>query len=236
MADAIVEVMSAIKRDLRQVEVVSQNIANVNTAGYKARQLSGLSFDSLVGADVSVTRLQSAMSIDDAQGVLRSTGDASDLAIIGEGYFVVMDPDTTKRYLSRSLKLRSDADGYLVDHDGFRVQGSNGSILVNGGIPLITEDGKLYQDAGLPGQLLLVKPLPGVMIPLNPERLPFAEHSTEVVDIVSVRQGFIEQSNVSSSEQMIKLMQLSKHIESSQRALVSIDQMLGSGINQIGDR
>lgn len=236
MTDAIVEVTSAIKRDLQQIDVVSQNIANVNTAGYKAKRLSGSSFDSFMRTDRSVSKQQLEISVDNKQGILRSSGNASDLAILGAEYFVVMDPDTSNQYLRRSLKLRSDAEGYLVDHDGFRVLGANGNIMIDEEIPLITEEGKLFQEGDLSDQLLLVRPLSSALNVANSQQLPLAEYNSEVVDASSVRQGFIEQSNVNSSEQMVKLMQLSKHIESSQRALVSIDQMLGSGINQIGNR
>jgi len=114
--------MSGLKSTTEQMNTISQNIANVGTIGYKssrtefqdiyAPQFGG---GEMNGVEVSTTR-QSFMS-----GSTTPTGRNSDLAINGEGFFMVQS--NGQQMFTRNGVMNLDADGYLVTADGYRLQG-----------------------------------------------------------------------------------------------------------------
>ena len=106
------------------LSVVGNNITNVNTVGYKASRadfadlLSSLEGEVRIGRGVrmvGVTRLF-------VQGALQTTQNATDLAIQGAGFFVVKDPGGASLY-TRAGQFLVDADGALVNPEGFTLQG-----------------------------------------------------------------------------------------------------------------
>jgi flagellar hook protein FlgE len=112
----------------KQMDVIGNNLANSNTVGYKAgdttfasmlsQSLSGGSGGMQVGQGVSVA----AVSTQFAQGSFQSTGNATDLAIDGEGFFILKDEDGLS-YYTRAGNLNVDKDGYLTDLSHYLLQG-----------------------------------------------------------------------------------------------------------------
>jgi flagellar hook protein FlgE len=125
-----------------QMDVIGNNIANVNTAGFKAASSdfadtfsntlsiassgSGTTSGSdsvQIGTGVSTVAVVNNWN----QGSISTTGVDSDLAISGNGFFVVKDTGTGAQYLTRAGDFQVDANGYLITPTGQRVQGSTGS-------------------------------------------------------------------------------------------------------------
>jgi flagellar hook protein FlgE len=116
--------------------VISDNIANVNTVGFRASRanfadvLGGVVAGDHAGAGSRIGSVQTMFS----QGALLGTGNASDLAISGDGFFIVNGSvnGVDGNYYTRAGQFRLDGDGYLVNGDDLRVQGyglgSNGQI------------------------------------------------------------------------------------------------------------
>lgn len=112
----------------RQMDVIGNNLANANTIGYKAgnisfesmlsQSLSGGLGNGQVGQGVSVATVATQFE----QGSFESTGNATDLAIDGEGFFILKDPDGLT-YYSRAGNMNVDKDGYLTDGREYLVQG-----------------------------------------------------------------------------------------------------------------
>lgn len=132
--------VSALEAFAQGIQVISNNIANVNTTGYKGSRTAyvdnfsnllqqaapssgtgvGSNLDSLqIGTGVRV----GAVSGDFGQGTLTSTGSNSDLGISGNGFFRVRDSANNVDYVTRSGDFRIDDRGYLVTAEGYRVQG-----------------------------------------------------------------------------------------------------------------
>lgn len=142
----------------RQLDVIGNNIANVDTASFKGSRvqfadafnqtLRGSSPAS--GASSGTSAMQVGSGVVTAsivnnysrQGIAEVTGSNTDLTISGAGYFVVRDPVTSKQYVTRDgqFELR---DGYLTTKNGMRVQGYSDSGLTTGGDIKIdyTDDG-----------------------------------------------------------------------------------------------
>ena len=140
--------VSGLRAQQTMLDVVSNNIANVNTPGYKSERttfsevLSQTLSDAVapqgtqggldpqqVGLGVKVGAITSQF----VQGGLQTTGKNTDLAIQGDGFFVLSN-GTTNLY-TRAGAFEVDASGHLVDSvTGYRVQGSSGDIQVTGGM------------------------------------------------------------------------------------------------------
>lgn len=111
------------------ISVIGNNLANVSTTGYKA---SNIYFEDLISQDVTTGAGSSQLGLgvktaaiyaDFSQGSIETTTEATDLAIGGKGFFTVKVPNTEKEYYTRAGNFRFDSDGYLVDTNGYRVQG-----------------------------------------------------------------------------------------------------------------
>ena len=135
--------VSALRSYSEGIQVVSNNIANVNTVGYKvSRAQYSDTFSNIlkplvpnenntavkiaptqVGGGVQVQAIAPVFS----QGTIQTTSSNSDLAIAGNGFFRVKNPQTGQAFVTRAGNFRVDADGYMVTQQGFRVQGSIGA-------------------------------------------------------------------------------------------------------------
>jgi flagellar hook protein FlgE len=111
----------------KQMDVIGNNLANSNTLGYKASstQFASILSDSgtlAVGQGVSVAGITTQFS----QGSFENTGNATDLAIDGEGFFMVKDNEGAV-YCTRAGAFHINAAGYLVDTNDYQVQGYTAS-------------------------------------------------------------------------------------------------------------
>lgn len=123
--------VSGLLANSTSMEVVGNNIANINTVGFKAgranfeeaigRVVMGSAYSSRVGAGVQVGNVEQSF----AQGAFLSTGSATDLAIGGEGFFMVNGEafGTSGNFFTRAGQFRLDSDGYLSTAGGMRLQG-----------------------------------------------------------------------------------------------------------------
>ena len=135
---------SGLKAHGEKMTVIGNNISNVSTIGFKAsrmyfedalsQQITTASGGGQVGRGVSV----GAVMGDFSQGSLESTTEATDLAIGGNGFFMVSPAGQELNYYTRAGNFRFDEDGYLVDPHGYRLQGwavqqANTSAAATGG-------------------------------------------------------------------------------------------------------
>ncbi len=129
-----------IRQFQTSLDAIGNNLANVNTVGYKsarvdfsdtlAQTLRAPTPDSgggtgvagmQVGNGVTVTAIKNEFT----QGAVKQTGVRTDLAIAGEGYFLVKDATTNQLFASRAGDFRIDKNGFLVTNGGHRVQGKH---------------------------------------------------------------------------------------------------------------
>jgi len=147
--------VTALQSHQQFMDVVANNLANVNTVGYKASR--ALFADALSqtlktptaasattlggnGAQIGMGVSVSSVTPNFTQGALQSTGLPSDLSIQGDGFFVVADPITATTAYTRAGSFTVDLNGYITTPTGQRVQGGapgavNGDALVDMQIP-----------------------------------------------------------------------------------------------------
>lgn len=131
MGSALWAGISGLNASSKQLDVIANNLANVNTIGFKSNttyfadvlssSLSGGSGGTMqVGRGVAVAEVQTQFGA----GSFESTGNATDVAIDGDGFFMVND-DAGATYYTRAGAFHLNSDGLLVDINGYRVQGQS---------------------------------------------------------------------------------------------------------------
>jgi flagellar hook protein FlgE len=146
--------VSAMRTFTKGLEVIGNNIANVNTTGYKSSKttfedsfsntLRGSAPSSATASNISAVQVGTgvklaAISPNFTQGGLATTGVNTDLGISGNGFFRVLNTTDNSEYVTRAGDFRIDDQGYLVTNKGYRVQGLNGGAV--GSIKLATPPG-----------------------------------------------------------------------------------------------
>jgi flagellar basal-body rod protein FlgF len=209
----------------RQLDVVANNIANVNTAGYKADSslfeeylTSGAHEDNFVGSDRRVSYVQDRGTFRDfTQGAAEQTKNPLDLAIDGSAFLVVQTP-AGERY-TRDGGLQLNGQGQLVTVAGNPVLGTGGPIVfqptdhdIN-----VTPDGTITVVEGsgrtdsIRGKLRLVNFSDAQKLLKEGLNLYTAGEGAPQPDTKSqVRQGFIEKSNVNAVGEMSRMMEITR--------------------------
>lgn len=219
MPDPIISLGKVLSRDMAQMAVHAENIANTNTSGFRRQ----------VFATDAAGATRSAV---DTQGSLRATGRPLDVAVIGDGWLVERDT-ADNIFLTRNGQLRIAADGYLVSATGNRLQGVGGPVLAGpAATHVVQTDGTVLADGQVAGQLLVVATPTDTA-----RRLP--DGRWQVADMPSatptrLAPGVLEYANVDIGVEMAGLMMAGRHLESTQRALQIYDNVLNTGIGQIG--
>jgi flagellar basal-body rod protein FlgG len=242
--------------DAQQTEmsVISNNLANVNTTGYKQDRAV---FEDLlyqnqtqVGADTSqTTQSPSGLSIgtgvqvvstekEYSQGSLTQTGNPLDVAIQGQGFFQIQMPDGTIGY-TRDGTFQTNAQGQLVNSSGYVVQPG---ITIPSGAQSVTigTDGTvtvLLPGQSTPtqvGQLQLANFInPAGLQPIGQNLLVQSASSGSpqtgtpgVNGLGTTTQGQLEGSNVDVVEELVNMIQTQRAYEMNSKAISTVDQML----------
>lgn len=150
--------LSGLEQFQKQMDVIGNNIANVNTTAFRSSRVEFAdSFSntlrnattSSTGASIAAMQVGTGVKTDaiatnfSLHGSNASTSYSTDLAIDGEGFFTVRDPATNITYATRAGDFKKDSSGYLITNEGMRVQGySDSSLTTMGDIKIDnTKDG-----------------------------------------------------------------------------------------------
>jgi flagellar hook protein FlgE len=148
--------LSALNATSTAIDVTANNLANLNTTGFKQSQVS---FQDLFAQSLgSINSAQPGFGVatpqirrNFSQGSSQSTGGSFDAAIQGDGFFVLRDPGTNQQLLTRAGSFKTDQSGNLITASGARVQGwtqlnPDGTVNTNGVIgPIQLPTGSLRQ-------------------------------------------------------------------------------------------
>ena len=136
--------VSGLQTFSKDLEIIGNNIANVNTTAFKsgslsfaesfsntlrASQPSSGTTSNTLAAQIGTGVQFSGVNTNFNQGALASTGQATDLGISGDGYFIVKSPADSSAYATRVGSFRFDDKGYLVTQNGMQVQDTTGTAV-----------------------------------------------------------------------------------------------------------
>lgn len=234
MSDLILQLAGVIQRDIDSLKGVSQNIANANTPGYRASRTFSVLAPADLGTGTShdLEAIESLTSFNLQGGALQQTGTATDLALTGDAWFAVEDGRAT--LLTRDGRFHVDSAGYLVNASGLRVLGGGSPLQVDNGVLRIDSRGEVSVNDQPVARLDLVRVNdPARLTALGAGLYQYTGRMAPAQDYV-VHQGVQERSNVDLGNDMVKIMEISRHVESTQRALSAYDGLLDTGINQLG--
>lgn len=231
----------------RELDVIANNMANVNTNGFKARSSR---FEEYLEPDASIETfpwpdrtlsyvIDGGTPIDLTDGAAEPTGNPLDVAIRGDGFFVVETP-AGERY-TRNGAFQVDGQGRLVTSDGFPVLGDGGPIQLEPGDTgvVIGSDGTISTAAGERGRIALVRfEQPGLLsnlganlfAPLEP-----AQNALPAGTAARVEQGFVERSNVQAVYEMTRLMEVSRAYTRIASTLSSLSDLQRTAIQTLGE-
>ncbi len=224
----------ALVGQLELNDVVANNLANINTKGFKKDIL----FFDLVNGDSSKPAREQ-LATDFSQGPLKETDNPLDFALSGKGFFTVETAQGMA--FTRDGHFKIDGDGILRTQQGFPVLGEGGQIVLMGEDVTakditVTEDGEIYLGNNFVDRLLIqdvdraqVKKVGDNVFVLNDDA---AEPQT--VEKPEVHQGFLEEANVNPAEEMIKLIEIQREFESMQRMVRAWDETFRLAANNVG--
>lgn len=227
----------------KRVEAAGENIANAQTPAYKRQVLFSTALEQSEAsatpsaspqAAVSAKPPQSARLTDLAQGKLVPTGKPLDIAMVGPGFVELRDADRT--VFSRGGSFSLGRDGALVDADGRRLQSASGGPVTLDGVMDGTDieilgDGTVLEN-GLPVAeigLFEAESL-SAMHALGGSLFSADEGTVRPAESSALRQGFVERSNVNTSDEMVAIMAAIRQAESGSRLVRTYDQMIGQAI------
>lgn len=205
----------------REMSVLANNIANASTTGFRQEGLVFSEFVHRVAEGPSLSMaLGDAQTTSFQQGTLTQTGGSFDLAIEGNGFFLIETPDGNM--LSRAGSFSPNAQGDLVTMSGFRVLDAGGAPVF---IPpdaknlMIAPDGTISHEGRAVGQIGLFQPVEGDRLTRRDGVMFQAEIEPEPVVEAQILQGFLEASNVDPISQMARMIEVQRAYEMGQKFL-----------------
>lgn len=215
------------------LELVANNLANLGTPGYRGQQAT---FRSLLAgtANVSWNPVKAAVNdfgvlggsrIDLSSGSLTATGNPLDLAVAGKGFFVVKSAQGT--LYTRNGGFHRSPTGRLVTAEGDAVLGEQGPIDLPNGAVSVSSDGTVSVDGAIVTTIRIAEFSPDTSLTAAGKAMYTAPEGTALpAASSSIRQGMLEESNVSPVEGVVQLITIQRNAEMMQRALSLFDSQL----------
>ena len=238
----------------RRLQLLSNNLANVNSVGFKkdrgrfeAFDLAAMTADNRrpvnrQGSQAPEYWMQYSTYTDFSPGKIKETGNPFDLALSGTGFFCVQTPDGIQ--YTRRGNFTVSEDELLVTQEGWPVLGKSGEIQINLANPSddhrefsVSEDGYITVDGSQVDRLRIIdftqsnaleKAGHNYYRALKPRALQDLDENLQV------SQGFLEMSNVDTVRMMTEMIEVLRGYESYQKMIRSIDDMNARLINDVG--
>lgn len=239
-------------------DVITNNLANAGTSGYRREALSITSFSEVLNNEVGFIpgqgradyngymqvgggldtsgMLSNTTMTSYSQGSMRETGNTFDLALDdnGVGFFTVNTPQGTQFTRNGAFKMQ---DGYLKTADGAQLMGMKGPIHVKDGVNLeITPEGNVKVDGEVVDRLRITTFMDRRVLSKDGST-SFNAPSDKGFALTrgfTVRQGWLEQGNVNAVQEMTDMMQVMRGYEANQKMLQTQDQVLRKAANELG--
>jgi len=226
-----------LPRVLKQ-EVYANNMANASTPGFKKDDIFLEVLTDAVDNSSEIpwqTRMVDGVFVDFSQGPLERTDSNLDLALEGNGFFVVQT-DQGPRY-TRNGEFSISPQGILVDSNNNPVLSDSGPLAIDGNDIVVGDDGVVSVDGTPTGNIKVVdfdqpynlKKAEGNYLAPADETV-VEKPSTDA----SIKQGYLEKSNVNIIEVMVDMLSSFRAYEAGQKAIRTQDETLDKAVNDLG--
>lgn len=227
MVKGLYDAARSMHNKIRNIEVVANNIANINTTGYKREIPFSEYLDQQTGVD-KLTQLT-----DFTSGNLMKTGNPFDMALKGNGFFMIETEQGVE--LTKSGRFTISDGGFLVDQSGNKVLTDNGGInleelLFEGNNSFqIKKNGEIQIGDNIVGQLAIasIDDQSG-MKRMEGQKFLFTDgmHRVALEEEYELHQGYIEESNCNPIIEMQAMIKLNKEYETAAKIINSLDQIM----------
>ncbi len=222
--------------DMQRLANIGQNLANIQTGGYKRVVVAQRPFSETMAA-IDSTSGTPDTALDMTAGALRASTNPLDLAVDGDGFFEFESPQGPA--LSRQAMLHVDGQGRLVNDAGLAIRSDRGDLRIPTPANNLRIDaqGEVWVDDRSLGKLQLSRVgNPTALQPLGGGLYrSAADDAAQPIDTPRVLSGQREGSNVSSSAEMVRLMETSRHFEAMAKVVQGYDDAMDKAIRKLGD-
>jgi flagellar basal body rod protein FlgG len=231
--------LSGLRGRVDALDRIADDIANIGTAGYKGQREARASAERAIFGDTLQTAIDTTFGgqrLDTTAGAFAMTGRELDVAIDGDGFFVIDTPGGARYTRNGHFTLNKDRE--LVAEDGSKVRGEGGPIKLGEGNLRIDEDGTIWTGDEQAGKLSVVTfDRPDQLVRENGARLRAEGQTAAPAKVASVRGGALEESNVSVAGRLAELTTVSRSFEALQKAIgMLMNDVDGRAIDSLGRR
>jgi flagellar basal body rod protein FlgG len=221
----------SLDQRIKNIDVIANNLANINTIGYKRE----IPFSEIINqyGNAEIRKLTSQQ-----QGEILQTSNPLDLAISGNGFFAVKNPEGNIEF-TRDGRFKINDEGFFVDGLGRKVMGKNGEISVEE--TLLAKEAAILVGKG--GEIKVGEKVIDTILVLNVNdangliRTSGSNFSAEGQEYTpadegsySISQGYLEEANTNPIIEMEAMIQLNKEYEAAQKVIAALDSSLGQAI------
>jgi flagellar basal-body rod protein FlgF len=215
------------------MEVVSQNLANASSVGYKKDKISFKEY--LLPGDAesdapdgrAMTEL-SAVKTDFSEGSVIKTGNALDIAVDGTGFIALEGDQYTRRG-----DLKRSQDGFLATSNGLKVLGTGGPIKLPAGEVRIDTSGEVFVNGVQTGAIRITDFVSTESLSKKSDGIFFTKDKGQKSKSL-VRQSYLEASNVDVVREMVGMIDTMREFESFQKAIQAFDEAADKVNNELG--
>lgn len=234
-----------------RLESISNNLANINTPGYKRSEVAARAFPEILLYRLEKSTVSGRMSASpiglaaeniaveelhliNLSGSLRETGRPLDLALQGPGFFAVETPGGI-RY-TRDGHLHLSAEGILVNFQGYPVLGEGGRITLRSENLAVDRSGNIFEEGERVDRLQILTFNPADSLWKDEYNLLQAGDGAAALpaEETSVWQGYLEESNADLMRQMTNLLKARRSYEAAQKIMQTYDHLLSRAANELG--
>lgn len=235
-----------------KADTITNNLANINTPGYKKDQVAVSSFpevllhriDAVKGSEkgakpigtFSYGAMVEEWQVDWSVGILEETGNPLNFALNGPGFFTLETPEGLA--VTRNGAFQVNEEGFLTNSHGQPILGMNGPIFLGTSDFQVAADGTITIQGEYVDQLLITQVD-------NPQGLRKAGHDLYYVtdqvqagmlepEQVKVQQGYLEKPNINVVNEIIDLLAVRRVYEANQKIIQTQDEALAKGASEIG--
>jgi len=222
------------------MDIISQNLANVNTIGYKRDKISFQEYlvsqmnGRTENPDGRTMSYFGTVTTDQAPGNVVHTGNDFDIAIEGEGFLCLENGEYTRRG-----DLHLDSDGYIVNQRGIRVLGTGGPIqITDEGKVSINSEGEVSVKTA-ETELAVVDTIKVVIFSDASKLSKSGEDAFKAGEeegqatTAAVKQGYLEKSNVDAVKEMVQMITALREFETYQKAIHSFDESIARVLDEM---
>jgi flagellar basal-body rod protein FlgF len=240
----------------KKMDIISNNMANAATNGYKKDTLVLESFPELMTKRIKdfdgmscrpndIGTMRHSSDVGEvftyySQGQLNKTDNELDMALrdSDNAFFTIAVPDENGNlmaFYTRDGAFSRNNNNMLVTKDGYAVLGENGPIFLQDGEFTVSEDGTITQNGEVIDKLLITEfQDTSVLIKYGYNLVRASEGAVTTEFTGTVQQGFIELSNVNIIREMVDMITVMRLYEANQKILRTMDGTLEKAVNQVG--